>query len=53
MNENILVQVEHLKKYFIINDEIRKQKNLTLKAVDDVSFQLRRGEVLGIVGESG
>ena len=49
----VLLQVEHLKKYFHINDDIKKQKNLTLKAVDDVSFQLRRGEVLGIVGESG
>ena len=49
----VLLQVGHLKKYFHINDDIKKQKNLTLKAVDDVSFQLRRGEVLGIVGESG
>ena len=49
----VLLQVEHLKKYFRINDDIKKQKNLTLKAVDDVSFQLRQGEVLGIVGESG
>ena len=33
----VLLQVEHLKKYFHINDDIKKQKNLTLKAVDDVS----------------
>ena len=37
----------------IVEDDIKKQKNLTLKAVDDVSFRLRQGEVLGIVGESG
>ena len=49
----VLLKVEHLKKYFDINDEIKHQKHLTLKAVDDVSFELRRGEVLGIVGESG
>jgi len=48
-----LLRVEHLKKYFDINDEIKHQKHLTLKAVDDVSFVLNRGEVLGIVGESG
>ncbi|MGI5962696.1 MAG: dipeptide ABC transporter ATP-binding protein [Lawsonibacter sp.] len=52
-DQPVLLKVEHLKKYFRINDEIKKQKNLTLKAVDDVSFQLRQGEVLGIVGESG
>lgn len=50
---DILLQVEHLKKYFDIHDELKHQKHLTLKAVDDVSFTLRRGEVLGIVGESG
>ena len=52
-DQPVLLQVEHLKKYFRINDDIKKQKNLTLKAVDDVSFQLCQGEVLGIVGESG
>jgi oligopeptide/dipeptide ABC transporter ATP-binding protein len=48
-----LLRVEDLKKYFQINDEIKRQKNLTLKAVDGVSFSLARGDVLGIVGESG
>ena len=48
-----LLRVEHLKKYFDINDDIKHQKHLCLKAVDDVSFTLRKGEVLGIVGESG
>ena len=49
----VLLRVEHLKKYFNIKDDLRHQKNLTLKAVDDVSFELKKGEVLGIVGESG
>lgn len=48
-----LLRVEHLKKYFDINDDIKHQKHLCLKAVDDVSFTLNKGEVLGIVGESG
>ncbi|MGN0205351.1 MAG: ATP-binding cassette domain-containing protein [Coprococcus sp.] len=42
-NENIL-EVRHLKQYFGKND---------FKAVDDVSFTVRKGEVVGIVGESG
>ena len=52
-SSEVLLKVDHLKKYFNINDELRHQKNLTLKAVDDVSFELNKGEVLGIVGESG
>ena len=48
-----LLRVEHLKKYFDVNDDIKHQKHLCLKAVDDVSFTLNKGEVLGIVGESG
>ena len=45
--KNTLLQVEHLKKYFQVG------KSATLKAVDDVSFEIRRGETLGLVGESG
>ena len=52
-NEEVLLKVEHLKKYFDINDDIRKLKHLQLRAVDDVSFSLRKGQTLGIVGESG
>lgn len=52
-SDEVLLKVEHLKKYFDIHDDLRRQKHLTLKAVDDVSFQLKKGEVLGIVGESG
>lgn len=51
--QETLLKVEHLKKYFDIHNELRHQKHLTLKAVDDVSFELKKGEVLGIVGESG
>ena len=49
-NEN-LVEVKHLKEYFQINTGLFTSK--PLKAVDDVSFSIRRGETLGLVGESG
>jgi oligopeptide/dipeptide ABC transporter ATP-binding protein len=48
-----LLRVENLKKYFDINDDLRKIKHQSLRAVDGVSFELMRGETLGIVGESG
>ncbi|MBO5521073.1 MAG: ATP-binding cassette domain-containing protein [Eubacterium sp.] len=49
-NEN-LVEVSHLKQYFQINTGMFSSR--PLKAVDDVSFNIRRGETLGLVGESG
>ena len=50
-NNDILVDVRHLKQYFNINVGWLMTK--PLKAVDDVSFSIRRGETLGLVGESG
>ena len=46
-----LVEVRHLKQYFDITVGLFSSK--PLKAVDDVSFNIRRGETLGLVGESG
>ena len=46
-----LVDVRHLKEYFPINTGFFK--TTPLKAVDDVSFTIQRGETLGLVGESG
>ncbi len=51
-NKNdVLLEVKNLKKYFPISTGAFKTK--PLKAVDDVSFTIRRGETLGLVGESG
>ncbi len=50
-NQKALIEVKHLKEYFNINVGMFKSK--PLKAVDDVSFSIRKGETLGLVGESG
>ncbi len=49
----VILKVDNLKKYFPVKNEFFSKKNLFVKAVDDVSLELRKGEVLGIVGESG
>lgn len=51
IENNTLVEVKGLKKYFDIN--VGKLKTKPLKAVDDVSLTIKRGETLGLVGESG
>src|SRR5438046_3458345 len=52
MAENLL-EVKGLKKYFPIKRGIFSKTVGHVKAVDDVSFSIRRGETLGLVGESG
>ena len=47
MSEKTLLEVEGLKKYFQVG------KGQTLKAVDDISLQIKKGQTLGLVGESG
>ena len=56
MSENLnknqpLIEVKNLKEYFDIS--VGPMKTKPLKAVDDVSFTINRGETLGLVGESG
>jgi peptide/nickel transport system ATP-binding protein len=52
IGEDILLRVEHLIKDYPVSSGPFKSKRL-LRAVDDVSFTVRKGETLGIVGESG
>lgn len=48
--QGIILSVRHLKQYFFFGKGVNRQK---LKAVSDVSFDIKEGECLGIVGESG
>ena len=48
--EKNILEVSHLKQYFTVKQGFKKK---TLKAVDDISFAIKPGETLGLVGESG
>lgn len=52
MSDNIL-EVKHLKKYFPIKKSALGRSSGSVKAVDDVSFSIKRGTTMGLVGESG
>jgi len=51
--DRTLLEVKHLKMYFPIRRGVFRQKVGDIKAVDDVNFEIRRGETFGLVGESG
>jgi len=53
LNDEILLSVKNLKKHFVVGTNFFGKPTAFLKAVDNVSFDLKKGTTLGIVGESG
>ena len=51
-NEKILLETKDLQKHFLVKDFFGRKKN-AVKAVDGITFQIRKGETFGLVGESG
>ena len=48
-----IVKVESLKKYFPLYGGLLSRVINQVKAVDDISFEIKEGEIFGVVGESG
>ncbi len=53
MDNNHLIDVEQLVMYFPVTAGVFSKKVADVKAVDDISFYIKKGETLGLVGESG
>ncbi len=51
--EEKLLEIKNLKKYFPVKEGVFRKTVAHVKAVDDISFFIKRGETLGLVGESG
>ena len=53
MSDEYILEVDNLKQYFPIRTGFWQRVTGQIKAVDGVSFAVKRNEVLGLVGESG
>lgn len=53
VQEKVLLEVNNLKKYFPVKAGVFRKTVAHVKAVDDISFYIKEGETLGLVGESG
>ncbi len=53
MNENHIIEVKNMYMYFPVTAGILQRRVADVKAVDNVSFYIKQGETLGLVGESG
>jgi oligopeptide/dipeptide ABC transporter ATP-binding protein len=53
MTDDILLRTEGLTKHFVQSDGFLSRRRRTVRAVDDVTLEVRRGETFGLVGESG
>jgi peptide/nickel transport system ATP-binding protein len=53
LSDNTLLEVKNLKMYFPVTKGLLRKTVANVKAVDDVSFTIKKGETLGLVGESG
>ena len=53
INQDTILEVENLVKYFTLEKKFSNKNSEIIKAVNNVTFSLKKGETLGIVGESG
>ncbi len=52
-SDNNLLEIKNLKMYFPVTRGVFRRKVADIKAVDDISFNVKKGETIGLVGESG